>query len=481
MISLDDVTFTFRSNNDPALINASLEVDEGEFVVICGRSGCGKSTLLKLINGVVPGHEEGELTGSVTVAGLDPQETSIPALSASVGSVFQHPRAQLFSLDTTDELFFGSGNHRVEPSTMLDRLHETVAAFDIEPLLGRSIFDLSGGEAQKIVCASTHMIRPAVYVLDEPSANLDGRSIDELAEVLAALKRSGATIVVAEHRLYYLMELCDRVLYLDNGAISAEFSATQFRALTANERTSMGLRTIERPRMRVPSGSTTEPDPAASHDDRGPLRVERLRFRRRRTVVLDVQNLELPRHEVIALTGPNGAGKSTFVAGFTGALRADAAIHDEQRLSRRTRLRRSAVVMQDVHHQLFGESVLDEVVLGHELDDEETRANATEVLETLGLQDRQDVHPYCLSGGEKQRTAIAAALLAGTRYLVFDEPTSGIDRDHMERFGRRVQDIKASLDLVLVVTHDVEFINTCADHVIELAEGRVIGEHRLAR
>ncbi len=482
MIELAGVTFAYGVSERPVLADIDLTVGAGELVLVCGRSGCGKSTLLKLVNGIVPGAEEGRLDGRVTVAGVQPQDVRLQELSATVGSVFQHPRTQLFTLNTTDELLFGCSNHRVPAPEMLERLRTAVDDFGLEALLDRSIFELSGGEAQKIACASAAMLRPSVFVLDEPSASLDADGIDELRAVLAALKRSGATILVAEHRLHYLTELCDRVVYLDSGRLEAVLDRETFVALDEERRSAMGLRALARvevgPRLRPAATPAPEGEASAA----GSLLVERLRVERKRRLAVDIADLELPAGEVIALTGPNGAGKSSFAAGLSGVLRADASIvADGRALSRRERLRRSFVVMQDVNHQLFAESVIDEATLGHDLDDDAAMTEARAMLESLGLGAFLDDHPYCLSGGQKQRLAIASALLAGTRYLIFDEPTSGIDRDHMERFGRRVQAIKHDVDLVLVITHDTEFIDACADAVVELDQGRVVGRHRLRR
>ncbi|MEL6981472.1 MAG: ABC transporter ATP-binding protein [Actinomycetota bacterium] len=496
MIDLDGVTFTFRGADRPAIDGLTANVERGQFVLVCGRSGCGKSTLLKLINGIAPGHDEGDLAGTVTVGGLRPRDVTIQELSATVGSVFQHPRSQLFSISTTDELLFGCGNHRVERSDMLDRMEETVAAFGIEDLLDRSIFELSGGEAQKIACASTHMNRPEFYVFDEPSANLDDDAIEGFTAVLTALKRSGATILVAEHRLHYLMDLCDRVLYLEDGRLVGDWGRQDFQDLGEDHRSTMGLRAIRVTPRPGPAGDAKDGEaPAhrpletasAGADDRhrragsaaSTVMIERLRCRRKRNLVVDIDGLELPKHQVIALTGPNGAGKSTFVAGFTGIIRSDGIVRDERVLSRRQRMRRSFVVFQDVHHQLFAESVIDEVLLDHDLEDETKLVEAMDTIDALGLGHHRDSHPSRLSGGEKQRTAIAAALTAETRYLVFDEPTSGVDRDHMNRFANQVQEMKTAVDLVLVVTHDTEFITACADRVVELAGGKVVGEDQL--
>ncbi|MEL6527711.1 MAG: ABC transporter ATP-binding protein, partial [Chloroflexota bacterium] len=166
MITLSDVSFTYTVNDAPTLKDINLQVDEGECILLCGKSGCGKSTLLNLINGIIPTHIQGVLEGTILVNGIVPQSTSIQALSATVGSVFQNPKSQFFSLNTTSELLFACSNHKVSRPVMLRRLEDTVAELNIQHLLDRNIFDLSGGEKQKLACASVYMNRPRIYVFD---------------------------------------------------------------------------------------------------------------------------------------------------------------------------------------------------------------------------------------------------------------------------------------------------------------------------
>ena len=465
MIHLSNVSFSYREDEKPALDSVSLHVREGECVLLCGKSGCGKSTILNLVNGIIPNHIPGKLDGTITVDGIEPKDVKIQALSTVVGSVFQNPKSQFFSLNSTDELLFACSNHKIPRQVMLDRLEETAQEFSIQHLLNRYIFDFSGGEKQKLACASVYMNRPKIYVFDEPSANLDDSAIEELKKIMKALKNAGNTILIAEHRLFYLTEISDSFVYLEDGKITKQFTREEFISIGDNDRQSIGLRMVTEP---VIEGAELE-----KKIDTPGIEIERMRCYHNGTLTVDIEHLSLPKHKVIALIGKNGAGKSTFAAGLSGILKADAKISDEKELSRKERINRSFMVMQDVNHQLFAESVLDELMLGYAFDDELKIKEADELLDSLNLLQYRDKHPQCLSGGQKQRTAIATALFTGKKYLIFDEPTSGVDLIHMNRVAELVQVIKNKVELVLVITHDKEFINYCCDYVIELGNGKV--------
>ena len=466
MISLENIQFSYGTEEKPVLTDVNLTVGEGECIVLCGKSGCGKSTILNLINGIIPNHVEGRLAGKVTVAGVEPKNVSIQELSATVGSVFQNPKSQFFSLNSSDELLFGCCNHKVPRDVMLERLAETADRFNMRHLLDKNIFNLSCGEKQKLTCASVYMNRPSVYVFDEPSANLDAEAIAELKKVIQTLKAAGNTILVAEHRLYYLTEVADRFVYLDDGQIVAEFSQAEFGDISDEERQRLGLRMIAEPMIESHLWEQGVGESA--------LEIESLRCSYGSKLAVSIDNLRLPKNKVIALVGQNGAGKSTFVAGLCGILKSKGQVVGDKPLAPKERLKRSFMVMQDVNHQLFAESVLDELMLGFTFDDEEKIKAAEELLESLNLLPYKDQHPQSLSGGQKQRTAIATALFTGKRYLIFDEPTSGVDLLHMNRIAELIHGIKEQVDLILVITHDREFINSCCEYLIELKDGQVV-------
>ena len=255
MIKLNNVTFTYRSETGGGIREIDLSIPGGQVVVLCGESGCGKTTLTRLINGLIPHYFEGELSGSVEIDGKNVSVQPLWDTARQAGSVFQNPRSQFFNVDTTSEITFGCENLGMPRADILARLERTVPALKLEKLLDRSIFELSGGEKQKIACASAFMMEPQVFVLDEPSSNLDADAILDLREVIAYLKSLGKTVVLSEHRLYYLRGIADRYLYMSGGRICGDYTSAQFELLPNEERKRMGLRALSLDALTAASSS----------------------------------------------------------------------------------------------------------------------------------------------------------------------------------------------------------------------------------
>ena len=238
MIQLEHVSFRYAEMETKALENISLQVDRGKCVVLSGSSGCGKTTITRLINGLIPSFYSGELSGTIKIdgediAGLEPHE-----LATKIGSVFQNPRTQFFNTDTDSEIVFGMENCGISYEEMHCRYEETVNNLDLENLCGRDIFALSGGEKQQIAFGSIYALSPEIYVLDEPSANLDRIATLRLRNLLLQLKNSGKTLLISEHRLYYLRDVADQVALIREGRLTGLYDmnrlvGTPVEALTA--------------------------------------------------------------------------------------------------------------------------------------------------------------------------------------------------------------------------------------------------------
>ena len=387
--------------------------------------------------------------------------------------MFQNPRSQFFNVDTTSELAFSCENMGMPETEVRSRVERAVNEMNLKPLLDRSIFELSGGEKQRIACGSVSTLSPAVMVLDEPTSNLDFPGIESLRKIIEMWKSQGRTVIVAEHRLHFLRGVADRVIYMDSGEIMEQFSGAEFFAKPAGFFEQRGLRMPELTRVfdrefpeHKPTGTFVLRNFSCSYKSG--------------VTALDIPEAELPLGSVIAVIGSNGAGKTTFMRTFCGLIKKCRGTLElgGKSLTSRKRIKCCYLVMKDVNHQLFTESVLDEVLLS--MDREEVPA-AEEILRSLDLLELKELHPMSLSGGQKQRVAIASALASGREFIVFDEPTSGLDAGHMQQAAECILRLKEQGRNVMIVTHDPEFIARCCDYAVRIEHGRISEQYSLAR
>ena len=512
MIELKNVSFKYLSAEGAAggidekisngsLRGVNLSVNDGEFILLTGGSGCGKTTILRLINGLIPNFFEGNIEGSVSVDGFDVCHAELYDTAKSVSTVFQNPRSQFFNVDTTSELAFACENQGMEESEILRRIDKTVSELHLEPLMNRSLFDLSGGQKQKIACASVAVTGNKIILLDEPSANLDLRTIDELAGLLKKWKNEGKTIIIAEHRISYLWGLADRTVVLKEGKIIRELSRAQMDKISEEELHALGLRTNKSSKdcpVKPDNDTQCHPEQINRHpelvsgsnaketlkqvqgdisivqhdtqevqhdesDTTNFLILQNFRYKYKNSyLALNIPQMQIPVGQITAITGNNGDGKTTLLNCLCGlGHRSKGTIlFNEKSYKPRQRQKLIFLVMQDVNHQLFTESVLDEVLISQK---KENELEAHKVLDLLDLDQFADRHPQSLSGGQKQRVAVASAIASGRDIMLFDEPTSGLDYTHMLQIGEILRSLKAQGKTVIVVTHDRELIKECCD------------------
>ena len=468
MIRIDHVTFSYgeESESTGGVQDINLNIEDGQFIVLCGESGCGKTTITRLINGLIPHYYEGKMSGNVWVNEAKVSEQPLYDTAKTVGSVFQNPRSQFFNVDTTSEITFGCENLGQPERSIRERLEKTVRDFHLEKLMGRNIFHLSGGEKQKIACAGVSIMEPDVLVMDEPSSNLDASSILDLRSILAFWKSQGKTIIVSEHRLYYLRGLADRFIYITAGQVERDYSAAEFEQLTEQQRADMGLRTFILEDLLPPEIS--------------PQIGEQMELRnfcfayKNEPETLHIHESKIPANRIVGIIGNNGAGKSTFSRCFCGLeKRCGEVIWNGKAYRPKDRLNTCYMVMQEVNHQLFTETVLDEVLISME---DESKEQAEKILAELDLTDFKDRHPMSLSGGPKQRVAIASAIASKRSILFFDEPTSGLDYKHMKEVANVLQQVRDTGITVYVITHDLELILDCCTDIVHFEDGSIIDQ-----
>lgn len=389
-------------------------------------------------------------------------------LSKTVGSVFQNPRSQFFNVDTTGEIAFGCENIGLPKEEIYRRIGQVTGELKIQKLLDRSLFALSGGEKQKIACASVSAMEPDIFVLDEPSSNLDVATIADLKQVVAKWKAMGKTVIVAEHRLYYLMDIADRVIYLKNGRIEQDMSAAAFGRLGVEQLQSMGLRSLH------PANFSKVP---ATSLGSGSIEIRNFLFSYGKMEAMNIPQLSVPQGAIVGILGDNGAGKTTFakcLCGLEKSAKGTLQIGQET-LGAKQRIKKCYMVMQDVNHQLFTESVSDEILLSMQGEDEQVDKKQTEeILKSLNLLEYQELHPMSLSGGQKQRVAIGSAIASDKEILVFDEPTSGLDYHHMLEVADNLQRLSDMGKTLFIITHDPELIAKCCNYFVFIEHGKTV-------
>ena len=468
MIQCEDLVFRHATSIKDDLDHINLHIRPGEFILLTGMSGSGKSTLTRCINGVIPHFIQGSYAGKVQVAGESVYSSSLHQIGRTVGSVFQDPRSQFFATTVQDELVFGCENYGFGLVDMQRRLSEVIEHFSLADVMPRGVFNLSGGERQRVALASVAMMSPAVYVLDEPSSNLDVVSIRLLADMLQLLKAEGSTILIAEHRFSYLHGLVDRVIYMREGSIEKQFAPEEWWRLSSSDRKELGLREAQDPQLLMIKKEKRTGGRAFDCE----LYVKELSFRYRNLPVLQSVTFQAKVGDVIGIMGNNGTGKSTLCQILCGLKREkEGRVYwNGQPLGMKQRRKWMFVVFQDCEFQLFAGSVEDELRLGNE----KTPKLAEKVehaLQALSITELRTRHPATLSGGQKQRVSIASALVRDTPILMFDEPTSGMDGHHMRQFAELLQRLSLMGKLVIVVTHDREFIGQACNRVLHLQDG----------
>lgn len=447
--------FTYENDESPTLHAIDLNIEEGELVVLTGLSGCGKTTLTRILNGLIPYHYGGILDGEVRILGKNILDYKKGELAKYIGNVFQNPSDQFFATIAEEEVAFAGENLGMDFQTLCEKTDAAFQTMQIESLKGAKLSELSGGQKQKVAIASTLIYDTKLLFFDEPSSNLDYEGIVQFQAMIRDLKAMGKTIIIAEHRLFFLNELYDKLIYMKDGTIEKIFLKGE---LTTEDCRRYGLRAIRYDSLVCENPSV--PKQAVTHIEDLSVSIGRREL---------IKNLSFDVHagEIIAVIGKNGRGKTTLGKALGGLLSCKGQIGYGKR--RRQRLKTAYYMMQDVDYQIFFDTVENELIPSSKRKDESYLQQAAEYLHIIDLWEKRLDHPQELSGGQKQRLALATAFLSGRRIIILDEPTSGLDYKHMDEIAKLILHCAQEVP-VLIITHDLELLFKVCNTALLLRE-----------
>ncbi len=500
---IENLSFSYPTSKDKkSLDNVSLEIEKGEYIVLCGKSGSGKTTLLRHLKTVLTPH--GKRTGEIYFNGIALKDVDNREQSSKIGYVMQNPDDQIVTDKVWHELAFGLESLGCDQKTMRSRVAEMACYFGIQDWFHRDVAVLSGGQKQLLNLASIMAMQPEVLILDEPTSQLDPIAASDFLNTVRKINTElGTTVIITEHRLEDIFPYADRAIVMDSGRIIADDTPRNIGKLLYEQNNPMFTAmptpvrvfynadgdgdcplTVREGRAWLNKEFETEPQikeiPCKNIDDdieNPALSLKELWFRYEKDTpdILRGVSLEIPSGSITAIVGGNGAGKSTTlkaICGICKPYRGRIKVFGKAvNKFRSGELFRNCVSMlpQDPKSLFVKNKVIDDLA---EMTKDKNKI--TEIAEICQITELTDNHPYDLSGGEQQRVALAKVLLTEPKILLLDEPTKGMDSFFKETFAAILQKLKEQDITILMVSHDVEFCAKYADRVSMFFDGQVL-------
>ena len=499
---IKDLTFTYpTSKGKKSLDGVSLSIEKGEYIVLCGKSGSGKTTLLRQLKSVLAPH--GKKSGEILFGGVPLEKVNQRDQASKIGYVMQNPDDQIVTDKVWHELAFGLESLGCDQKTMRARVAEMACYFGIADWFHKDVANLSGGQKQLLNLASIMAMQPEVLILDEPTSQLDPIAASDFLNTVRKINiELGTTVIITEHRLEDIFPYADRAIVMDGGKVIAddtprnigkllhEQKNDMFAAMPTPVRVFYGAEGTGDCPLTVREGRTwlskTYPDPKVNtmptveldeEIENPALSLKELWFRYEKDSpdVLRGVSAEVPNGSLYAIVGGNGAGKSTTlkaICGICKPYRGSVKVFGKPvEKYKAAELFGGCLAMlpQDPKSLFVKKTVREDLA---EMTKDETKI--AEIAAICEIETLLDSHPYDLSGGEQQRSALAKVLLTNPKLLLLDEPTKGIDSFFKEKLSSILCKLKEQGITIVMVSHDVEFCAKYADMVSMFFDGQIL-------
>jgi len=511
-VVFQNVSYRYHEEDDPVLRDISFSLTRGSFNILVGPGGSGKSTLCDLFNGRTPHLMGGVLEGSVLIEGKSTADSLMKDLACRVGYVFQDPESMFATLSVEDEIAFGPENLLFEKNDIHRSVEELLDMTGIGEYRKNLVWNLSGGQIQKLGLAAVLAMKPGIIVLDEPTANLDPAATRQVHELILKLKSEGITILLVTRELDDFMSQADQILVLDKGCLLSsgdpyellmkEGEALESLGIWLPETVEIGLGLIRNgytlDRMPITIDETLSilfeqkvlkegmvlagPEKAYGSAEQAPLiQGKDIRFSYGNGLyALKGISLDIREGEMLAIVGRNGAGKSTLaklLIGLNKCREGSLELFGKKSASWKVPdlANHISLVFQNPEHQFLTDTVSDEIDYSLQargiFDAEETARERDRILKLLELEECRDSHPFALSAGNKRRLGVATMLVGDPRILIVDEPTYGQDRAMTETLMGILQEIQQRGVSIVMISHDMRLVEEYADRVAVFSEG----------
>lgn len=534
-IEVKNFSFQYPKESHAALYQVSMEVEEGSFVVLCGKSGCGKSTLLRQFKSVLASH--GEKKGEILYGGQNLEDVDLRTQSAEIGYVLQNPDNQIVTDKVWHELAFGLESLGYDTPTIRLRVAEMASYFGIHSWFLKNVSELSGGQKQLLNLASVMAMHPKLLILDEPTSQLDPIAASDFLETVRKINRDiGTTVILTEHRLEDVIPWADKVYVMDKGRMIADGTPNEigeqlrtmghdmFLSMPAPMQIYAGTNSSLRCPLTVSQGRRWLSEELETKDIKikkegnqeetaekktsifgklaglkkepekeiPEIRIKDVWFRYERDLpdVVKGLSLDIKKGEIFAVVGGNGTGKSTAMSLIArirfpyrgkiylegkeiGKYSDDELYHGFLGVMPQNpqSLFVKKTVREDLYEVIDGKRERKSDAYPIEMRKKDAVEGIVSLTRLEGLLDR---HPYDLSGGEQQRLALAKVLLLRPKILLMDEPTKGIDNHYKKELGEILRKLSEHGVTILMISHDVEFCAQYADRTGLFFQGNVV-------